>query len=171
MPSITTTSDLTKTWPASTSPRRFLAPAPCLVAACAACWPAFAHAFDVWSTTEEFSFGFLVPPVSVFLVWLHRAKLRRSIGADAGLIVVAVAVVVYILAHRVEINAIAGPAVVPLLLGSVVYLWGWRGARQAGSDAAGRNVGGGLIRDPGMAGCPLVFRPRRPTLGGPPRRW
>jgi hypothetical protein len=28
-------------------------------------WPAFAHAMEVWSTTEEFSYGYLIPLVSI----------------------------------------------------------------------------------------------------------
>jgi exosortase len=103
----------------------------CVAAACAVCWPAFAHGIDVWTTTEEFSFGFLVPVVSVFLVWLHRAELRRSVGrgADAGLIIVGAALLLSLFAHRIAINALVGLAVVPLLFGSVAFLWGWQASR------------------------------------------
>src|SRR5436190_16265750 len=91
----------------------------CAAAVCLVCWPAFAHGFDVWSTTEEFSFGFLIPPTSAFLMWLHRRELGASVttGANSALIVVAAALVLYVFAHRIEINALAGLAVVPLLLG------------------------------------------------------
>ena len=35
-------------------------------------WPAGAHAIEVWSTTEEFSFGLLVVPISVGLIASRR---------------------------------------------------------------------------------------------------
>jgi hypothetical protein len=40
--------------------------------------------------------------------------------------VVVLSLASYLLAHRMGINALAGISVSPLLLGMVVYLWGWR---------------------------------------------
>src|SRR4051812_43513242 len=86
-------------------------------------WPAFAHAVEVWSTTEEFSFGFAVPAVSMLLVWWRRDTLRHAVGPGAawGLPVVLVALGLYLLAYRVGINAVGGIAVIPLLWGIVIY--------------------------------------------------
>jgi exosortase len=94
-------------------------------------WPAFAHAVEVWSTVQEFSFGFFVPPVALLLVWWRREALRRSLGpgATAGLPIVLAALALYLLAQRVGINALAGLAVSPLLWGMTVYLWGWGAGR------------------------------------------
>ncbi len=90
-------------------------------------WPALAHAFEVWSTTDELSFGFVVLPIVAGLVWWRRQALRESIGtgANGGLPIVVLSILLYLLAQRVGINALAGVAVSPLLLGIVVYLWGW----------------------------------------------
>jgi exosortase len=93
--------------------------------------PAVAHAIDLWSTTDEFSYGFLVVPISVALAVAHRDRLRdldRS-GETAGLVAAAIAVVVFAVAERVGINAIAGLAVSPLLWGMTLYLFGQRAAR------------------------------------------
>jgi exosortase len=94
-------------------------------------WPALTHAIDVWSTTEEFSFGFLVGPIVVGLIWWRRQALYQSIGRGAwgGLPIVVAAILLYLLAQRVGINALAGVAVSPLLWGIVVYLWGWGAGR------------------------------------------
>ena len=94
--------------------------------------PAFAHAIELWSTTEEFSYGFLIAPISVALVIARRGRLRdleRS-GDTAGVVVAAIAVVVFAVAERVGINAIAGLTISPLLWGMTLYLFGRRTARE-----------------------------------------
>lgn len=114
-----------------TSLTRALAPLGVLAATVWLVWPAFTHAFEVWSTVDEFSFGFLILPTVVGLVWWRRAALRASLGPGSplGLPVVGASLAVYVLAHRVGINALAGVAVSPLLWGIVLYLWGWRAGR------------------------------------------
>lgn len=94
--------------------------------------PAAAHAIDLWSTTEEFSYGFLIVPISVALAVARRGRLRNleRTGESAGLAVVAVAVIAYVIAERVGINALAGLAVSPLLWGMTLYLFGRQVARE-----------------------------------------
>jgi exosortase len=98
------------------------------VATLAVVFPAFAHAVDVWTTTEEFSYGFLIPPVSALVIWWRREPLVRSIGrgSTVGLAIAASAIVISILGERIGIHAISGLAVSPLLFGAAVFLWGWR---------------------------------------------
>jgi exosortase len=102
-----------------------------LLATVAVVWPAFAHALDVWTTTEEFSYGFLIPPVAALIIWLQRRALHASLGQGArgGLFIVLAALIVYVGAERMGIHALAGIAVSPLLFGASVYLWGWRAGR------------------------------------------
>lgn len=120
-------------------------------------FPAFAHAVEVWSLDEEFTFGFLIVPVALLLGWWRRDALRRSIGPGAtkGLLVVVGALALYILASRAGINAIAGLAVVPLLWGIVVYLWGWGAGRvlafPIGFLAFGLGLYRGLLNTVGFA--------------------
>jgi exosortase len=111
-------------------------------------WPAFAHAAEVWATVAEFSFGFLVPPISAFLVWRRRAALRRDAGSGgvAGLAIVLASLAAYLLAHRVGINAAAGLAVSPLLWGIVVYLRGWDAGRALAFPIGFLAFGLGLYR-------------------------
>src|SRR5438874_81865 len=78
-------------------------------------WPTIAHGIEVWSTTEEFGFGFLVPPVAALLVRWRRSDLRRSLGPGtwAGLPIILGALGIYLLARRIGVNALAGLAVSP----------------------------------------------------------
>jgi exosortase len=94
-------------------------------------WPAFAHAAGVWATVEAFGFGFLVPPVVAALLWWRWPALRACAGPGSwgGLPVVVLALGGLLLAARAGIIALGGLAVVPLLWGIAVTLWGWRAGR------------------------------------------
>jgi len=101
------------------------------VALVAMIWPAIAHAIEVWSTDEEFTYGFLILPIAAGIVWFRRDALRRSLGQGrtAGLAIVAASVVVLLISRRTGINNLGGIAVSPLLFGVAVYLWGWPAGR------------------------------------------
>jgi len=93
--------------------------------------PAFGHAVAVWSVDEEFSYGFLILPLSLALIWWRRDALLASSarGSWFGLLIALVAVALTLISRRTGINALAGIAVSPLLLGIAIYLWGWRTGR------------------------------------------
>jgi exosortase len=120
-------------------------------------WPAFAHAFEVWSTTQEFSYGFLVPPISVLLVWWRWREVGKTAGRGAwmGLPIVVGAVALALFGHRAAINAIIGLAVIPLLWGMAIFLWGWSAARilafPIGFLAFGLGLYRGLLGSVGFA--------------------
>ena len=111
-------------------------------------WPAFSHAFDVWLTTEEFSFGFLVVPVAVAVAWWRRGQFRRSIssGTAASLPVILGALAIYLLAERLRIHALAGLAVSPLLFGLAAFRWGWVASRVLAFPIGFLAFGLGLFR-------------------------
>jgi exosortase len=133
---------------ARTHPPSLLAPAVLLAATAALVWPALWHAVAVWSSTEEFSYGFLILPISAGLVWWRRRQLARSLadGSRWGLAIAAAALLVYLAAWRLGIHALAGLAVSPLLWGVVVYLWGWRTGRELAFPIAFLAFGLGVFR-------------------------
>ena len=110
---------------------RLLLPTGLALATLVVVWPAFAHAIEVWSTTEEFSYGFLIPPIALAVIWFRRDALLHSFGAGsaAGLVLVVLSLMAYLGAERMGIHALAGIAVSPLLFGAAVYLWGWQTGR------------------------------------------
>src|SRR3954449_4062002 len=77
--------------------------------------PILGHAVEVWSADEEFSYGFLIPPITLALLWWKRAELRRSVGPGrtSGLLLVAGAVLLILVSRRISINVLAGIAVAP----------------------------------------------------------
>jgi len=110
--------------------------------------PAFVHAVDVWTSDEEFTYGFFIAPVALGILWWRRTALRDSIasGRTAGLAIALGAVVLMLVSRRTGIHAIAGVAVSPLLVGVAAYLWGWRAARIAAFPAGFLAFGLGLYR-------------------------
>ena len=110
--------------------------------------PAFVHAYELWSTTEEFSFGFLIPPISVGLIVWRRAAIRRSVGrgANTGLLLALPSLAIYLLAHRIELHALGGLMVPPLLIGATVYLVGWNTGREIAFPLAFLAFGLGVFR-------------------------
>ena len=128
---------------------RVLVPRLALLAAlCAVVWPAFAHAVEVWSTDEEFTYGFLIPPIAAFILWWRRDALRRSIGPgrSAGGAIVFGSIALMLIGHRIGINVLGGLAVSPLLLGVAVYLWGWGAGRVVAFPSGFLVFGLGLYR-------------------------
>src|SRR4051812_46666820 len=94
-------------------------------------WPILTHAVELWGAAEEFSFGFLVGPVAGGIIWWRRDQLSRSIttGDKAGLGIALLALIVYLVARRVDVQAVAGIAFCPLVWGIAVYMWGWQAGR------------------------------------------
>lgn len=119
-----------------------------VVAAAALLYPSLLHAVDVWSTTEEFRFGFLIVPIALALIWWRRGELRITAGSGSawGLALGCGALLVYVSAWRMGIHALAGAAVSPLLLGAAVYLWGWRTGRVLAFPLAFLIFGLGVFR-------------------------
>jgi exosortase len=110
--------------------------------------PSIQHAFEVWSTTEEFSYGFLILPIFIAIIWLRRHALINAIGqgASSGLLVVLPSLVTLLAAERIGIHALAGVAVSPLLIGAAVYLWGWSAGRIVAFPCAFLAFGLGVFR-------------------------
>jgi exosortase len=93
--------------------------------------PAIAHGVDVWLTDEEFSYGFLIPPLAACIIWWRRNELASNVrrGANAGLVIAVLAIGMTLLGRRLGIHVLGGIAISPLLWGVAVYLWGWRVGR------------------------------------------
>lgn len=111
-------------------------------------YPALAHAVEVWSTDEEFTYGFLILPIALAILWWRREALRRSIGGGnrIGLLLVGGAIILTLVSRRTGINTLAGLAVSPILVGVAVYLWGWRAGRVVAFPAGFLVFGLGLYR-------------------------
>jgi len=91
----------------------------------------FGHALDAWRTAEELSFGFLVTPIVLALLWHRRAALRcsRSTGSGPGLIALISGLLLLLVSNRTGIHVLAGISFLPGVVGLTAYLYGITAAR------------------------------------------
>jgi exosortase len=80
-----------------------------------------------WYQMEEYSHGFLVIPVCIYLLWLERDALSETPKAPSswGLLLVFFSLVIYIFSHFAGVLTFANLSMILLLSGMVVYFYGF----------------------------------------------
>jgi exosortase D (VPLPA-CTERM-specific) len=80
-----------------------------------------------WATHEEYSHGFLIPVVTVWLFWLRRDALRANVGRPAwtGPIIVLLATVMHLIGEMSAIPILSQFAFVVTLVGLILSLGGY----------------------------------------------
>lgn len=94
----------------------------------AAFLPVMAGLVQAWSSSEDYSHGFLIVPLSVYILWQKREVFSRpdSAGFLGGLALVVLSLATYLFAHVAGIVTLAGLSMVAFLWGTVMYLFGFR---------------------------------------------
>lgn len=94
----------------------------------AAFLPVITGLVQAWSGSEDYSHGFLIAPLSAFILWQKREIFSRpgSAGSLGGLVLVVLSLAVYLFAHVAGIATLAALSMVAFLWGTVVYLFGFR---------------------------------------------
>jgi exosortase D (VPLPA-CTERM-specific) len=82
---------------------------------------------------EEYSHGFLIPLISLYLLWSRRAALSRDLrgGAWSGLLVILLGLTVAFVGLGASIVGIDAYALIVVIAGCIVVVAGWRGLRTA----------------------------------------
>ena len=85
----------------------------------------------IWSGSEEYSHGFLIPLISLFLIWLKRDELLKTPFAPswAGVFVVLLGLGIYFLGELSTLYIIVQYAFLITLYGVVLAMLGWRAFR------------------------------------------
>jgi exosortase D (VPLPA-CTERM-specific) len=101
------------------------------VAAVAAFYPGVDFMVAQWNQVEEFSYGYFVPLVAIFLIWQRADVLRGMVlrGAWAGLVIVLVALLIGMVGNVSAIRSFSQYGFVLALAGFSVCLIGWTGTR------------------------------------------
>jgi exosortase A len=81
----------------------------------------------IWIRSETFAHAFLVPPISLWLVWRNRARLTalQPRPAPIWLLPLAVMAVLWLLGDLVVVNALTQFAVVAMIVLLVPLIFGW----------------------------------------------
>jgi len=99
--------------------------------AIAAFWPGLEFMVATWQMVEEFSYGWFVPPIVVFLIW-QRSDLLRALplqGSWSGLGLVLAGLLLGILGQASAIRSFSQYGFVVTVMGLAACVVGWRGMR------------------------------------------
>lgn len=94
--------------------------------------PTWAWMIQRWDEAESYiSHGWLIPPISAWLLWRSRADLAAAAGpgATGGLLLVAASLAFHLVAGLADVSSISGLTMIPLLLGFTALRFGWRAMR------------------------------------------
>ena len=93
----------------------------------AAFFPVLSGLVNTWAHSDDYSHGFAIIPLAIYILWLKRDSLRTQPirGAWSGLIVAAVALLVYVVAKKGEMQTIASVSMIFFLWGGVLFLFGY----------------------------------------------
>lgn len=89
-------------------------------------FPVWSLLVGVWAGSDEYSHGFLVLPVSLFLVWQKRAELARLERCRSrwGFILAMIALAAYLLSIMAGVMTTASLAMILFIGGAILYLFG-----------------------------------------------
>lgn len=85
----------------------------------------------LWTTTDEYSYGPLIPLIALFFVWQKKDELERVPfrASWQGPVIVAIAALLYILGELSTLYVVIQYAFLIALLGTIVAIGGWQTAR------------------------------------------
>lgn len=106
-----------------------------LVVACLAVlvvyWPTAVSMAEVWDRSNTYAHGWVIPPISLWLMWRERAALRAVPLQPSwwGLLPLGASMGLWLAGDLVAVNAATQLALVGMLVSMVPLLLGWRAAR------------------------------------------
>lgn len=92
---------------------------------------AIARMLQIWETKEEYSYGYLVPPLIVLFIWQKKDLLERLIfkGSWAGLWFLVPALLLYLIGNLSTVIILVQYSMVLMIAGLVLAFTGWPGFR------------------------------------------
>ncbi|AAZ96243.1 conserved hypothetical protein [Thiobacillus denitrificans ATCC 25259] len=90
-------------------------------------WPTLHSMIEIWERSETFAHGFLIFPISVWLIWRQRDTLARIAPQTdpRGLVLLAAGGAAWLLAEAGSVNVVAQYALIVMLIATVWTLLGW----------------------------------------------
>jgi len=90
-------------------------------------WPTLYSMIEIWERSETFTHGYLIFPISAWLLWRQRAELAQVQPRPdlRGLVLLAAAGAGWLLADAGSVNVVAQYAFIGMLIAAVWTLLGW----------------------------------------------
>lgn len=94
-------------------------------------WDTAAAMVDIWSRSDTFMHAFLVPPISLWLIWRKREELVQLVPAGSiwAVLLAVVPCFAWLLGELAAVNVVTQFALVSLIILAVPATLGWRVAR------------------------------------------
>lgn len=80
-----------------------------------------------WTRSESYySHGFLIPLISVFIIWQYRNKLKKTdiTNSKFGIILISIGLLIHIIAATLRVYFVSGFSFVLVLCGLILYFFG-----------------------------------------------
>ncbi|MDP2267025.1 MAG: archaeosortase/exosortase family protein, partial [Thiobacillus sp.] len=96
-------------------------------------WPTFYSMAEIWERSETFAHGYLIFPITIWLIWRKRHVLAQIQPRPdlRGLILLALSGAAWLLADAGSVNVVAQYAFIAMLIAAVMALLGWPFVRAA----------------------------------------
>ncbi|MEW5965720.1 MAG: exosortase A [Pseudomonadota bacterium] len=99
-----------------------------LLGLAAAFWPTLHSMIEIWERSETFTHGYLIFPISAWLIWRQRDELAQVQPAPdlRGLLLLAASGAAWLLADAGSVNVVAQYGFIGMLIAAIWTLLGWR---------------------------------------------
>jgi len=90
-------------------------------------FPVWQNLISAWSRSDEYSHGFFIIPLAVFIAWRKKDKLSSLPVKPSswGLVIAISGILVYLVSYFAEIVTLASLSLVMVLAGGIIYLYGF----------------------------------------------
>lgn len=90
--------------------------------------PVFIELFDVWSNNEDYSHGFFVIPISLYIAWGKRDEILIATlkSSWVGLPLLICGAFAYLVALLVRFHSLTYLSMMMIIVGILLFLGGWR---------------------------------------------
>lgn len=94
----------------------------------AAYLPVMIDLVRAWSGSDDYSHGFLIAPIALYIIWQKRGSLTEAttVGSWLGLSVAVLSLLAYLFARAGEILTLASLSMIGFIAGTVLFLFGFR---------------------------------------------
>ena len=94
---------------------------------CAVFFPVLKSLVKVWHGSEEYSHGFFIIPLSLYIIWQKKDELTETSvqPSNWGLLIIIISLLLFIIARAGEILTLVPMTMIFLIFGAVIYLFGF----------------------------------------------